>query len=150
MSGHEKTRAALALLEEILGGGVPARSRLDSDTDPDELLLIRKHLVPHLPAEAVEKLWPQVNDPKADPKRRLRPRPPRRGRGSRPEMAAGCRRDRRRHPLGQPAPAGRLDRRLPGGAGISLAPLEKKFKEGDQNQRTVAATSLNDYASDKP
>ena len=149
-SKKESGRAALALLEtDPSEADFLLHEVLASDSTPDELLLVRKYLVPYLSRETGELLWQTVKNIKTAPDLRLR---------HAAVVAAIADNDARwiqvaervvadiltvnALQLGDWTDAFRVVKRQ------LIPPLELKFNEGEQNEREVAATILNDYAAD--
>jgi formylglycine-generating enzyme required for sulfatase activity len=146
-----KCRTALALLPEdpsqaefLLGQAI------EPGIHPDELLLIRQFVVPYLTAERAAALWPVVQSAKTRPDARLR---------HAAVLAALDPRDERWSKEGPKIVADVLAANpLQLGSWIdalrevreALVPaLVTRFKGGEPNQRTVAATILSNYAADR-
>ena len=146
-SGKEKARAALALLDrdaseaEFLLGHV-----LEADTDRRVVADPQASGPPPLEGGGRE-LWPEVNDPKAARASGsgMPPSSPWRGRtrdGSRRRGIVADILSVNALQLGDWTDAFRAV------GASSSTPSVQKFKEGEQDERKVAATILNDYAND--
>jgi formylglycine-generating enzyme required for sulfatase activity len=146
----KRARAALALLAknpaeaEFLLGHV-----LEPDSDPQELLLVRQNLAPHLSANTKNRLWKTMLSSKVKPDLLLRnaavlagvdDKDPRWSQSAKSVVANILSVDALQ--LGDWTDAFR------GVRGRLIGPLVNKFKEGEPIERKVAATILNSYADD--
>jgi len=148
-SKKESGRAALALLyKDPLEADFLLRQVLAADSDPQELLLVRKYLIPYMSRKSTDPLWKVVIS-KSAPDLRLR---------HAAVLAAIDDQDPRWNQAAERVVADILSANALQLRDWTIAfrsvkrnlieHLVSKFRGGDENERKVAATILNDYAAD--
>ena len=149
LSVKQSGRAALALLDKNPAeADFLLRQVLSADSDPEELFLVRTYLVPYMAGKHNDPLWQVVNS-KSSPDLRIR---------HAAVLAAFDNQDARWKQAGEKVVAdilganalqlGDWTNAFRGVKSSLVEYLVRKFRGGDEDERKVAATILNDYAAD--